>query len=247
MYLSDEIYNFDPAYAYYNASARNIVSLLFETLFKLDSDGKIQNGLVDEYEYIENPSKDEYKLVMTLLAIGCVVVALFGKKMIGFLKFVFFFVIGFALGTHLLTPIISEAVEIPGWIVGTVVALVSAVLYRFLYIVLYSAVAGYGMYILAYHGFYIQGESNYSNGKAIGCLVAAAIAIAVALIFKKYIEMIGTAVLGGWLSSWIIANFVYNFTTFPIFGGITWVAILVPAVIIAALGAVVQIKTRRRY
>jgi ABC-type oligopeptide transport system substrate-binding subunit len=66
MYLSDEIYNFDPAYAYYNASARNIVSLLFETLFKLDSDGKIQNGLVDEYEYIENPSKDEYKLVMTL-------------------------------------------------------------------------------------------------------------------------------------------------------------------------------------
>ena len=66
MYLSDEIYNFDPAYAYYNASARNIVSLLFETLFKLDSDGKIQNGLVDEYEYVENPSKDEYKLVMTL-------------------------------------------------------------------------------------------------------------------------------------------------------------------------------------
>ncbi len=66
MYLSDEIYNFDPAYAYYNASARNIVSLLFETLFKLDSDGKIQKGLVDEYEYIENPEKNEYKLVMTL-------------------------------------------------------------------------------------------------------------------------------------------------------------------------------------
>lgn len=66
MYLSDEIYNFDPAYAYYNSSARNIVSLLFETLFKLDSDGKIQNGLVDEYEYFENPSKDEYKMVMTL-------------------------------------------------------------------------------------------------------------------------------------------------------------------------------------
>ena len=66
MYLSDEIYNFDPAYAYYNASAREIVSLLFETMFKLDSDGKIQNGLVDEYEYIENPTKNEYKMVMTL-------------------------------------------------------------------------------------------------------------------------------------------------------------------------------------
>jgi ABC-type oligopeptide transport system substrate-binding subunit len=66
MYLSDEIYNFDPAYAHYNASARNIVSLLFETLFKLDSDGKIQKGLVDEYEYIEIPEKNTYKMVMTL-------------------------------------------------------------------------------------------------------------------------------------------------------------------------------------
>jgi len=188
-----------------------------------------------------------YKLVMTLLAVGCVIVALFGKKMIGFLKFLFFFVVGFALGTHLLTPVISEAVEIPGWIVGTVVALVAAVLYRFLYIVLYSVTAGYGMYILAYHGFYLQGESAYSNAKAISCLIAAVVIVVIAIIFKKYIEMLGTAALGGWLASWIFANFVYNFTTFPIFGGITWVAILVPAVIIAAIGAVVQIKTRRRY
>ena len=66
MYLADEIYNFDPAYAYYNSSTLNIVSLLFETLFKLDSKGRIQNGLVDSYEYIENPDKNEYKLVIML-------------------------------------------------------------------------------------------------------------------------------------------------------------------------------------
>lgn len=66
MYLTDEIYNFDPFYAYYNASTLNIVSLLFETLFKLDEDGVIQNALVDEYEYIEDPENDTYKMVMTL-------------------------------------------------------------------------------------------------------------------------------------------------------------------------------------
>ncbi len=66
MYLTDEIYNFDPFYAYYNSSTLNIVSLLFETLFKLDEKGKIQNALVDTYEYIENPEKDEYKMVMIL-------------------------------------------------------------------------------------------------------------------------------------------------------------------------------------
>ncbi len=66
MYLTDEIYNFDPFYAYYNSSTLNIVSLLFETLFKLDDKGIIQNALVDEYEYFEDPESDTYKMVMTL-------------------------------------------------------------------------------------------------------------------------------------------------------------------------------------
>ncbi len=66
MYIPDEIYNFDPAYAYYNSSTLNIVSLLFETLFKLDDKGVIQNALVDTYEYIENPEKNEYKMVIML-------------------------------------------------------------------------------------------------------------------------------------------------------------------------------------
>ena len=66
IYLSDEIYNFDPAYAYYNSTTLNIVSMMFETLFKLDSKGKIQNALVDTYEYVETPTKNEYKLVLNL-------------------------------------------------------------------------------------------------------------------------------------------------------------------------------------
>lgn len=66
MYMADEIYNFDPAYAYYNSGTLNVVSLLFETLFKLDSKGVIQNALVESYEYTENPDKNEYKMVIIL-------------------------------------------------------------------------------------------------------------------------------------------------------------------------------------
>ncbi len=66
MYLPDEIYNFDPAYAYYNSGTLSIVSMLFETLFKLDDKGVIQNALVDTYEYFENAEKNEYKMVILL-------------------------------------------------------------------------------------------------------------------------------------------------------------------------------------
>ena len=66
MYLPDEIYNFDPAYAYYNSGTLSIVSMLFETLFKLDDKGVIQNALVDTYEYSENAEKNEYKMVIFL-------------------------------------------------------------------------------------------------------------------------------------------------------------------------------------
>lgn len=66
MYLTDNIYDLDPVHAYYNESSRNIVSLLFETLFKLDENGKIKNGLAKDYKIIEDKDENEYKMEITL-------------------------------------------------------------------------------------------------------------------------------------------------------------------------------------
>ena len=41
MYLTDPVYNFDPALAYGNESALKVISLLFEPLFRLDDNGKV--------------------------------------------------------------------------------------------------------------------------------------------------------------------------------------------------------------
>ncbi len=49
MFLTDEIYDFDPANAYHNTDAVNVVSLLFEPLFTLTSSGKIQCALAKSY------------------------------------------------------------------------------------------------------------------------------------------------------------------------------------------------------
>ncbi len=66
MYLTENIYDLDPANAYYNESTKNIVSMMFETLFTLDDNGKVKNGLAADYKIIEDKKKDEYKMEITL-------------------------------------------------------------------------------------------------------------------------------------------------------------------------------------
>jgi len=49
MYLSQEIYDFDPAYAYNNDAALKVVDLLFASLFRIDEKGRLQNELAKSY------------------------------------------------------------------------------------------------------------------------------------------------------------------------------------------------------
>jgi MFS family permease len=196
---------------------------------------------------IMNAIQGSYQAVMTLFVIGCILVALFGKKIIGILKFLFFLVVGFALGTHLLTPLFPANVQIPGWIMGLVVGIISAVLARFLYLILYTVSIGYGTYILVYNGFQMQSNATYTAGKALACLIVALIVVVAAIIFKKYVEMAGTAMLGGWCASLIFTKCIYNYVALPFLTGIEWLGILIPTLIIAVIGVIVQVKTRRRY
>ena len=39
MYLTDDVYDFDPANAYYNQDVQNVVGMMFDTLFKLTESG----------------------------------------------------------------------------------------------------------------------------------------------------------------------------------------------------------------
>ena len=66
MYLTDEVYDFDPANAYKNESALRVVSLLFAPLFSLDENGNVKKELVKSYEIFEDPKASEYKLTLKL-------------------------------------------------------------------------------------------------------------------------------------------------------------------------------------
>lgn len=66
MYLTDDIYDFDPANAYYNADAVNVVSLMFETLFTLEEDGDVKKSLVDDYDFLVDKRTGEHYMEITL-------------------------------------------------------------------------------------------------------------------------------------------------------------------------------------
>ncbi|MBQ9115655.1 MAG: hypothetical protein IJY04_01385 [Clostridia bacterium] len=58
MYLSSEVYNFDPAYAHLDSSAIKLLGLLYEGVMKLDDDGKVVKALCKDWKYTEDPGVD---------------------------------------------------------------------------------------------------------------------------------------------------------------------------------------------
>ena len=66
MYLTEQVYNLDPAYAYNNESALRVVSLVFDNLFVLDENGKIKKSLAKSYEINEDDNTGEYEMIITL-------------------------------------------------------------------------------------------------------------------------------------------------------------------------------------
>lgn len=68
IYLTDELFNFDPALAYTDDSMVKVLSVLFEGLTRLDDDGDWEKAMMDDYTYEVNEEKSEYKLTVELKA-----------------------------------------------------------------------------------------------------------------------------------------------------------------------------------
>ena len=66
MYLTEQVYDLDPAYAYNNESALRVVALVFDNLFVLDENGKVKKSLAKDYQILEDDANEEYEMIITL-------------------------------------------------------------------------------------------------------------------------------------------------------------------------------------
>ena len=66
MYLTDMVYDLDPANAYTNESALKVVSLIYDNLFVIGENGKLEYSLAESYKITKNEELGEYKMIITL-------------------------------------------------------------------------------------------------------------------------------------------------------------------------------------
>lgn len=66
LYLGTQVQSFDPATAYNDDAALQIVGLIFEGLTKLDTNGKLKQGIASSWKYSADTERDEYILEFVL-------------------------------------------------------------------------------------------------------------------------------------------------------------------------------------
>jgi hypothetical protein len=116
------------------------------------------------------------------------------------------------------------------------------VLYRFIYIIFFTAVPLYAIYAL---GFGALNDLFASLGdiRAYVFVGIGAVLMIFAYIYRKYIEMAGTAALGGWVAANILVGEGGFLNGVAFLAENAWILFAV----IAIIGLIVQVKTKRKY
>ena len=134
-----------------------------------------------------------------VLAIAlCLFVGLFGRRFVDAIRFILLFAIGFVASVYWLAPLVQQFVpEIPALAVGIAVGLLAAVLSRMIYNFVYIGCIGFDVYNICFNALFFAELTAHTQGNLPISLGAAAVAVALALFLRKYLEMIITAAAGG--------------------------------------------------
>ncbi len=128
----------------------------------------------------------------------CLVVGLFGRRLSDTIRFLLLFAIGFVASVHWVAPFIQGFVPaIPAYAIGLAVGIFAAVMSRFIYNVAYVGVIGFDTYNICFNALFLVELTAYTKGNLAVSITVAVVATVIALLLRKYLEMIITAAAGG--------------------------------------------------
>ncbi len=185
----------------------------------------------------------EMYIPYVLIALGAITLFM-GRRFFGIFKFLACFAVGYVAGAVIVTPMISTVLTVDASVVGIAVGVVLGVLSQLVYIVAIGGGVGFLTYSFVAEAAIAELGQLDETGMliCIGIGVAAAI---IAFVVLKYFEMIITSVLGAYLVSVGIVGGVFDFTA--LLPGSELLVELVVIAVLALIGFIVQVKTRKRY
>lgn len=171
---------------------------------------------------------EKYAWLPYFLMLFALAEAFFGRRFLSTQKFIVAFVVGFAIGAVYVAPTVSSIVEIDNFIIGIAFGIVFAVFRTPLYFATLTSILTYV--------FYYQLINTLSFVKFWAFIFAVAAVIVVLLFLLKWVELMGTALLGGWIFAASLA-FVVKYP--EAYADAIFRAVML---VVAILGFTVQLK-----
>lgn len=212
-----------------------------DLIFKIYTHPTIDGLLVHVRNFIEGLPPYVWAIMLGLVGL---IFSNFGKKLLAIPSLLLSAAAGFIAGVFLLSPLLVSLVEkveflqqfisIDPIVVGIICAAICAFLFLPLYFCGYVVGIAYCTYLLVYP--FTAALLGSETAMIIGLSVAVGVAV-VAVIFRKWVEMCATAIFGAYFVMLAINQIVL---LYAVVNYIIWA-------VFAVQGAVIQIKTRRRY
>ncbi|MBQ7356400.1 MAG: hypothetical protein IJW66_03260 [Clostridia bacterium] len=213
-----------------------IASSMFTELVEHEYFVALRSGITASLERFVLP-------IFILLAVLSAVFSAFGRKLLPVAKILTFFSVGFIFGVSFVAPYLTGvSLNIAPWIVGAVIGVVLALLSKSLYFVLYIVAFAYSSYMI-FMGGQLLPESivSFTKDNMILSLFAVCVTIVLIILLRKPIEIIGTAVLGGYLFSLCMERVLYEALALPRIAAVS----IILMILVAFLGVIKQFKGKR--
>lgn len=132
-----------------------------------------------------------------LIAI-CLFVGLFGRRFSGLVRVTLLFAIGFVASVYWICPLVAKAApQVPGYCIGLAAGLFAAVMSNLIYNGVYIGAIGFDVYNICFNAMMFEGLTALTKGNLALSAGIAGVAVILALVVRKYLEMLITAAAGG--------------------------------------------------
>lgn len=147
------------------------------------------------------------------LALLCLIAGFFGRRMFGVIRVILVSAVAFVATIHWILPLLKDTLPeaIPGYAVGLAVALFAAVMSRFIYDAVFVGVIAFETYNVFFNALYFIELTSLTKGNLGLCLGITFAVVLIALLSRKYLEMIVTAAGGGIGVAFFVGQ-LYNYS-----------------------------------